>query len=110
MNYNFISNMQCNIADVIETFQGEKINVIDNGDETVTITCKISIDWNKNDWEEINYEDSPRNGKYLSLLDFPKDDDGGLKSSTTAIGDCLEDLSYDIDQLYKYFNCDEGKE
>ena len=109
MNYNFMSNMQCNIIDVIETLKGEKINVIDNGDKTVTITCEISIDCNKNDWEEIN-EDSPRNGKYLSLLDFPKDDDAGLKSSTTAMGDCLEDLSYDIDQLYKYFNCDEGRE
>ena len=108
MNYNFMSNMQCNIIDVIETLKGEKINVIDNGDETVTITCEISIDWNKNDWEEIN-EDSPRNGKYLSLLDFPKDDDGGLKSSTTAIGDCLEDLSYDIDQLYAHFNCEEQR-
>jgi hypothetical protein len=104
-----MSNMQCNIIDVIETLKGEKINVIDNGDKTVTITCEISIDCNKNDWEEIN-EDSPRNGKYLSLLDFPKDDDAGLKSSTTAMGDCLEDLSYDIDQLYKYFNCDEGRE
>ena len=41
MNYNFMSNMQCNIIDVIETLKGEKINVIDNGDETVTITCEI---------------------------------------------------------------------
>ena len=109
MNYNFMSNMQCNIIDVIETLKREQITVIDNGDETVTISCDISIDWNKDDWDQIK-EDSPRNGKYLSLLDFPKDDDGGLKSSTTAIGDLLHDLNSDIDQLYRYFNCDEGRE
>ena len=106
MNYNFMSNMQCNIIDVIETLKGEKINVIDNGDETVTITCEISIDWNKDDWNQIK-EDSPRNGKYLSLLDFPQDDDAGCKSSTTAIGDSLHDLQIHINELYDYFNCEQ---
>ena len=65
MNYNFMSNMQCNIADVIETVKNE------------------SDVWNA-----------------------PKDNDG----TSVTVGDCLEDLSYDIDQLYKYFNCGEGQE
>ena len=65
MNYNFISNMQCNIADVIETVKSD------------------SDVWNA-----------------------PKDNDG----TSVTVGDCLEDLSYDIDQLYKYFNCDEGRD
>ena len=90
MNRDYMANMLFDINDVVETLKREPINVIDNNDETVTISCYTSIDWNKNDWEQIN-EDSPRNGKYLSLLDFPKDDDAGLKSSTTAIGDCLLD-------------------
>jgi len=64
MNYNFMSNMQCNIIDVIETIKNEDV-------------------WNS-----------------------PKDNDG----TSITVGDCLEDLSYDIDQLYKYFNCDEDKE
>ena len=66
MNYNFMSNMQCNIIDVIRT--------IKEGNEDV---------WNSS-----------------------KDEDG----SSITVGDCLEDLAYDIDQLYKYFNCDEGRE
>ena len=73
--------------------------------KTVTISCDISIDWNKDDWEQIN-EDSPKNGKYLSLLDFPKDDDAGLKSSTTPIGDLLHDLRQDIMRLEDYFTGD----
>ena len=64
MNYNFISNMQCNITDVIETVKNEDV-------------------WNA-----------------------PKDNDG----TSVTVGDCLEDLSHSIDQLYKYFNCDEGRE
>tara|TARA_B100000287_G_scaffold433430_1_gene495148 strand:- start:2142 stop:2318 length:177 start_codon:yes stop_codon:yes gene_type:complete len=36
----------------------------------------------------------------------PKDNDG----TSITVGDCLEDLAYDIDELYKYFNCDEGRE
>tara|TARA_R100000406_G_scaffold41204_1_gene27544 strand:+ start:698 stop:898 length:201 start_codon:yes stop_codon:yes gene_type:complete len=66
MNYNFMSNMQCNIIDVIRT--------IKEGHQDV---------WNSS-----------------------KDEDG----SEITVGDCLEDLAYDIDQLYKYFNCDEGRE
>ncbi len=102
MNYNFMSNMQFNNTDIIETLKNESINVKDNGDGTVTINCNISIDWNKDDWEQIN-EDAPRNGKYLSLLDFPKDDDAGCKSSTIAIGDLLNDLNNDIEELQSYF-------
>ena len=105
MNKDYMANMLFNINDVIETLKGEQINVIDNGDETVTISCDISIDWNKDDWEQIN-EDSPKNGKYLSLLDFPKDDDAGLKSSTTPIGDLLHDLRQDIMRLEDYFTGD----
>ena len=105
MNKDYMANMLFNINDVIETLKGEQINVIDNGDETVTISCEILIDWNKDDWEEIN-EDSPRNSKYLSLLDFPKDDDAGLKSSTTSIGDLLHDLRQDIMRLEDYFTGD----
>ena len=55
--------------------------------------------------QEMN-EDSPKNGKYLSLLDFPKDDDAGLKSSTTPIGDLLHDLRQDIMRLEDYFTGD----
>ena len=66
MNYNFMSNMQCNIIDVIR--------VIKENNEDV---------WNS-----------------------PKDNDG----TSVTVGDCLEDLSYDIDQLYKYFNCGERQE
>tara|TARA_R100001460_G_scaffold64646_1_gene104916 strand:+ start:987 stop:1313 length:327 start_codon:yes stop_codon:yes gene_type:complete len=106
MNYNFMSNMQFNITDVIETLKGESINVIDNGDGTVTLQCNISIECNKDDWDQIK-DDSPRNGKFLSLLDVPKDDDGGFKSSTTAIGDLLHDINNDIDELNKHFNFEE---
>ena len=109
MNYNFMSNMQFNNTDIIETLKNESINVKDNGDGTVTINCNISIDWNKDDWEQIN-EDAPRNGKYLSLLDFPKDDDAGLKSSTTAIGDLLHDLQIHINELHDYFSKEESHE
>ena len=105
MNREYMANMYFNIVDVIETLERERINVIDNNDETVTISCDISIDWNKDDWEQIN-EDSPKNGKYLSLLDFPKDDDAGLKSSTTPIGDLLHDLRQDIMRLEDYFTGD----
>ena len=103
MNKDYMANMLFNINDVIETLKGEQINVIDNGDETVTISCEILIDWNKDDWEEIN-EDSPRNSKYLSLLDLPQDDDAGCKSSTTAIGDLLHDLQIHINELHDYFS------
>tara|TARA_Y100000592_G_scaffold43044_1_gene68430 strand:- start:298 stop:483 length:186 start_codon:yes stop_codon:yes gene_type:complete len=61
-----MSNMQCNIIDVIRT--------IKEGNEDV---------WNA-----------------------PKDEDG----TSITVGDCLEDLAYNIDELYDYFNCDEGKE
>ena len=105
MNKEYMANMYFNIVDVIETLEREPINVIDNNDETVTISCDISIDWNKDDWEQIN-EDSPKNGKYLSLLDFPKNDDAGLKSSTTPIGDLLHDLRQDIMRLEDYFTGD----
>ena len=105
MNRDYMANMLFNINDVVETLKREPINVIDNNDETVTISCDISIDWNKDDWEQIN-EDSPKNGKYLSLLDFPKDDDAGLKSSTTPIGDLLHDLRQDIMRLEDYFTGD----
>ena len=105
MNREYMANMYFNIVDIIETLEREPINVIDNNDETVTISCDISIDWNKNDWEQIN-EDSPKNGKYLSLLDFPKNDDAGLKSSTTPIGDLLHDLRQDIMRLEDYFTGD----
>ena len=105
MNRDYMANMLFNINDVVETLRREPINVIDNNDETVTISCYTSIDWSKDDWEQIN-EDSPRNGKYLSLLDFPKDDDAGLKSSTTSIGDLLHDLRQDIMRLEDYFTGD----
>ena len=105
MNREYMANMYFNIVDIIETLEREPINVIDNNDETVTISCDISIDWNKDDWEQIN-EDSPKNGKYLSLLDFPKNDDAGLKSSTTPIGDLLHDLRQDIMRLEDYFTGD----
>ena len=105
MNKEYMANMYFNIVDVIETLEREPINVIDNNDETVTISCYTSIDWSKDDWEQIN-EDSPRNGKYLSLLDFPKDDDAGLKCSTTALGDLLHDLRQDIMRLEDYFTGD----
>ena len=65
MNYNFMSNMQCNIIDVIQTIKEENSEV-----------------WNS-----------------------PKDNDG----TSITVGDCLEDLSYDIDQLYAHFNCEESK-
>ena len=61
-----MSNMQCNIIDVIRTIKENNEDV-----------------WNS-----------------------PKDGDG----SEITLGDCLEDLAYDIDQLYLYFNCDEGRE
>ena len=64
MNYNFMSNMQCNIIDVIETIKNEDV-------------------WNS-----------------------PKDNDG----TSITVGDCLEDLASDIDQLYIHFDCDGGKE
>ena len=102
MNRDYMANMLFNIIDVVETIREHSINVKDNSDGTVTINCNISIDWNKNDWEQIN-EDAPRNGKYLSLLDFPKDDDAGCKSSTSAIGDLLDDLNNDIEELQSYF-------
>ena len=105
MNRDYMANMLFDINDVVETLKREPINVIDNNDETVTISCYTSIDWSKDDWEQIN-EDSPRNGKYLSLLDFPKDDDAGLKSSTTSIGDLLHDLRQDIMRLEDYFTGD----
>ena len=105
MNREYMANMYFNIVDIIETLEREPINVIENNDETVNISCDISIDWNKDDWEQIN-EDSPKNGKYLSLLDFPKDDDAGLKSSTTSIGDLLHDLRQDIMRLEDYFTGD----
>ena len=105
MNRDYMANMLFDINDVVETLKREPINVIDNNDETVTISCNTSIDWNKDDWEQIN-EDSPKNGKYLSLLDFPKDDDAGLKSSTTSIGDLLHDLRQDIMRLEDYFTGD----
>ena len=105
MNRDYMANMYFNIVEIIETLEREPINVIDNNDETVTISCDISIDWNKDDWEQIN-EDSPKNGKYLSLLDFPKNDDAGLKSSTTPIGDLLHDLRQDIMRLEDYFTGD----
>ena len=65
MNYNFMSNMQCNIIDVIQTIKEENSEV-----------------WNS-----------------------PKDNDG----TSITVGDCLEDLSYDIDQLYAHFNCEGSK-
>ncbi len=65
MNYNFMSNMQCNIIDVIR--------VIKQNNEDV---------WNSS-----------------------KDEDG----SSITVGDCLEDLASDIDELYIHFNCDEGR-
>ena len=105
MNRDYMANMLFNINDVVETLKREPINVIDNGDETVSFNCDLSIDWNKDDWDQIK-EDSPRNGKYLSLLDFPKDDDAGLKSSTTPIGDLLHDLRQDIMRLEDYFTGD----
>jgi len=105
MNYNFMSNMEFNLTDIIETLKRESINVIDNDDGTVEIQCNIAIECNKDDWNQIK-EDSPRNGKFLSLLDVPQDDDEGLKSTTTAIGDLLHDLNNDIDQLNKHFNCE----
>ena len=105
MNRDYMANMLFNINDVVETLKREPINVIDNGDETVSFNCDLSIDWNKDDWDQIK-EDSPRNGKYLSLLDFPKDDDAGLKSSTTSIGDLLHDLRQDIMRLEDYFTGD----
>ena len=105
MNRDYMANMLFNINDVVETLKREPINVIDNGDETVSFSCDLSIDWNKDDWDQIK-EDSPRNGKYLSLLDFPKDDDAGLKSSTTPIGDLLHDLRQDIMRLEDYFTGD----
>ena len=60
-----MSNMQCNIIDVIRTIKEENEDV-----------------WNS-----------------------PKDNDG----TSITVGDCLDDLAYDIDQLYQYFNCDEQK-
>ena len=66
MNYNFISNMQCNITDVIRTIKERNEDV-----------------WNS-----------------------PKDEDG----TSITVGDCLEDLSSDIDELYIHFNCDEGRD
>ena len=103
MNRDYMANMLFNINDVVETLKREPINVIDNGDETVSFSCDLSIDWNKDDWDQIK-EDSPRNGRYLSLLDFPKYDDAGLTSSTTAIGDCLLDLQTHINELHDYFS------
>ncbi len=103
MNKDYMANMLCDINDVVETLKRESINVIDNGDETVSFSCDLSIDSNKDDWDQIK-EDSPRNGKYLSLLDFPKDDDAGLKSSTTAIGDLLHDLQAGLNELHDYFS------
>ena len=38
------------------------------------------------------------------VWDEPKDNDG----TSITVGDCLDDLSYDIDQLYAYFNCKEA--
>ena len=105
MDRDYMANMLFNINDVVETLKREPINVIDNGDETVSFNCDLSIIWNKDDWDQIK-EDSPRNGKYLSLLDFPKDDDAGLKSSTTSIGDLLHDLRQDIMRLEDYFTGD----
>ena len=61
--YNFVSNMQCNIIDVINTIKEVHPDV-----------------WNE-----------------------PKDNDG----TSITVGDCLDDLSYDIDQLYAHFNCKE---
>ena len=66
MNYNFMSNMQCNILDVINTIKEVHPDV----------------------WIE------------------PKDNDG----TETTVGDCLEDVSYDIDQLYAHFNCEEQRD
>ena len=62
-NYNFVSNMQCNIIDVINTIKEVHPDV----------------------WKE------------------PKDNDG----TSITVGDCLDDLSYDIDQLYAHLNCKE---
>ena len=62
MNYNFMSNMQCDIIDVINTIKEVHPEV----------------------WTE------------------PKDNDG----TSTTVGDCLEDLSYNIDQLYAHFTKD----
>ena len=33
----------------------------------------------------------------------PKDEDG----TSITVGDCLEDLASNIDELYNYFNCEE---
>tara|TARA_R100000329_G_scaffold37321_1_gene35196 strand:+ start:105 stop:443 length:339 start_codon:yes stop_codon:yes gene_type:complete len=109
MNRDYMANMLFNINDVVETLKREPINAIDNGDETVSFNCDLSIDWNKDDWDQIK-EDSPRNGKYLSLLDLPQDDDAGCKSSTTAIGDLLHDLQIHINELHDYFSKEESHE
>ena len=59
VNYNFMSNMQCDIIDVINTIKEVHPEV----------------------WTE------------------PKDNDG----TSITVGDCLEDLSYNIDQLFTHF-------
>ena len=33
-----------------------------------------------------------------------------LSDSEITVGDCLEDLASDIDELYIHFNCDEGRQ
>ena len=82
MNYNFMSNMQCNIIDAIETLKGHSIN------DDIT--------------EE--YDNSQFDEKPTTLMDIPKDWEG----SSFTIGDCLLDLQHDIDELYKHFNCEEN--
>ena len=49
--------------------------------------------------------DIRRKTKQAKLFNAPKDNDG----TSITVGDCLEDLSYDIDQLYAHFNCEESK-
>ena len=80
-----LHDVSCNLYDSIEALKREPITVIDNKDGTVEIKCAVSIEYNKDDWEQIAAD--PANGEYLSLLDLPKYEDGS--SGTTSIGDCL---------------------
>ena len=80
-----LHDVSCNLYDSIEALKSEPISVIDNKDGTIVIQCDVSIECNKDDWEQIASD--PANGEYLSLLDIPKYADGS--STSTSIGDCL---------------------
>ena len=80
-----LHDVSCNLYASIEALKREPISVVDNKDGTVEIKCAVSIEYDKNDWEQIAAD--PANGEYLSLLDLPKYEDGS--STTTSIGDCL---------------------